>query len=113
MIPSRGGLMIYFAVHKFINRHGYERFIEVIEILNDGKPSPQERIALLVHITNEQVSVGIGQWFDWKAGVTRETADTSRLLAELARNQAEEKKQNVKARVNQVSLEYVSIERKT
>ena len=84
--------MISIALNNFIKHQGYDRLVEVFEILNDGKEDPQERIGRLLHISNDQVPEYIGRWFNWSAGYRPEVADALKSLADLARFEREKKK---------------------
>lgn len=50
------------SVYSFYFKHGPGRLLQVLEILRDGKPAPQDRIARILKVKKSRVSEILKEW---------------------------------------------------
>ena len=78
-----GAAVIERSVEHFYYRYGRYRLEQILTILNDGKPAPQERIADLLKISKSAVSEMLKKWgIKWRAEFPEETTQAIKILLE-------------------------------
>jgi predicted transcriptional regulator len=63
------------SLYNFYRTYGRDRMLQLVELLNDGKPAPQQRIAELIGVSKSQVSQWLKNWIVWKAEFTPEARE--------------------------------------
>lgn len=80
------------ALYNFYFRFGPARLAQVLEILNDGNPAPQQRIARLLGISKSRVSMLLRAWIVWHAEFRDGLAEEAKLLLDFDAHRVRESK---------------------
>ena len=104
--------MIDRSVEHFYYRYGRWRLEQILEILNDGKPAPQERIADLLKISKSAVSEMLKKWgIKWRAEFPEETTQAIKILLEFDDFSVQRTKERVNKLTKQATILILPSER--
>jgi hypothetical protein len=84
------------SLHNFYFRYGRGRLVQVLEILNDGQPAAQSRIASVLQVSKSRVSQWIDAWIHWKAEFKPEIAEEFRFLEEFEESSIQHTRERLK-----------------
>ena len=101
------------SLRNFYFHYGRERLAQVLEILNDGKPAPQQRIATLLGVSKSRVSEWISLWFVWHVEFkNQELADQVQLLLQFDSFSVEHAKKRMEEASHKTSILRLADERR-